>query len=62
MELSNQERKAQGKEVLPIDTGLIKALEKGIPDCCGVAVGFDRLMLLRHQTEEIRDVSCFFIR
>lgn len=34
---------------LPMDTNFLEALEQGLPDCCGVAVGFDRLMMLRHQ-------------
>lgn len=47
-----------GKEALPIDEHFLKALEKGLPDCCGVAVGFDRLMMLRHQ-RNIADVIPF---
>lgn len=53
---SNTIREKLGKDTLPIDEGFIKALEKGLPDCCGVAVGFDRLMMLRHQKEDIADV------
>lgn len=37
-----------GKTELPIDEHFLKALEKGLPECCGVAVGFDRLMMMRH--------------
>lgn len=62
MRVANQERENLGKKTLPIDWDFIHALEQGLPDCCGVAVGFDRLMMLRHQVKEIRDVSCFFIR
>ena len=58
---TNKEREKYGKRALPIDEKFIDALEQGIPDCCGVAVGFDRLMMLRHQLEEIRNASCFFI-
>jgi elongation factor P--(R)-beta-lysine ligase len=58
---ANQERKCLGKQVLPVDKDFIQAFEVGLPDCCGVAVGFDRLMMLRHHLEEIRDVSCFFV-
>jgi elongation factor P--(R)-beta-lysine ligase len=56
---ANQARLLLGKEALPIDEHLLKALEKGLPECCGVAVGFDRLMMLRHQATEIRDVIPF---
>jgi lysyl-tRNA synthetase class 2 len=41
---------------LPIDTHFIQALKKGLPPCCGVAVGFDRLLMLMLQTEKIQDV------
>ncbi len=58
---ANQERKRLGKQLLPIDEEFVQALEQGLPDCCGVAVGFDRLMMLRHQLEEIREASCIFI-
>jgi lysyl-tRNA synthetase class 2 len=47
------------KEALPIDHHFLSALEKGLPDCCGVAVGFDRLMMLRHQASSISDVIPF---
>lgn len=44
---SNKKRVSHGKSELPIDTFFLEALGK-LPDCCGVAVGFDRLMMLRH--------------
>jgi elongation factor P--(R)-beta-lysine ligase len=56
---ANQQRLKLGKTALPIDENFLKALEKGMPDCCGVAVGFDRLMMLRHQTDKISDVLPF---
>lgn len=56
---SNQERLNLGKEALPIDENFLSALEKGLPDCCGVAVGFDRLMMLRHHTDNLSDVISF---
>lgn len=58
-EEANVERLKLGKETLPIDENFLAALEKGLPDCCGVAVGFDRLMMLRHQTKNIADVIPF---
>lgn len=53
---TNNIREKLGKETLPIDEAFIKALEKGLPDCCGVSVGFDRLMMLRHNVEDIAAV------
>lgn len=40
----NQKRLALGKGELPIDEEFLSALDF-LPECCGVAVGFDRLML-----------------
>lgn len=56
---SNAARKTLGKDVLPIDENFLQALELGLPESCGVAVGFDRLMMLRHQTSQIADVIPF---
>lgn len=56
---ANIDRKKMGKNTLPIDENFLQALEKGIPDCCGVAVGFDRLMMLRHNAAHIKDVIPF---
>lgn len=58
-EKENAQRSALGKKSLPIDERFLKALEKGLPDSCGVAVGFDRLMLLRHQKTHLDDVLPF---
>lgn len=53
---ANAMRQALGKEPLPIDEAFLDALAQGLPDCCGVAVGFDRLMMLRHEGASIADV------
>ena len=53
---ANQTRLSLGKDFLPIDENFLEALEKGLPDCCGVAVGFDRLMMLRQQQIDIAEV------
>ena len=53
---ANALRLAFGKEPLPIDENFLQALEKGLPDCCGVAVGFDRLLMLRQGQKEIAHV------
>jgi lysyl-tRNA synthetase class 2 len=59
LEASNAARKSAGKPELKMDEHFITALEQGLPDCCGVAVGFDRLMLLRHGKANLKDVLPF---
>ncbi len=56
---ANLARSAAGKKTLKIDENFLQALEQGIPDCCGVAVGFDRLLLLRHHKTNLRDILPF---
>lgn len=56
---ANEARIKLKKKALPIDESFLKALERGLPDCCGVAVGFDRLMMLRHKKSYISDVIPF---
>jgi elongation factor P--(R)-beta-lysine ligase len=53
---ANQMRLSLGKKSLPIDEHFLQALEAGLPDSCGVAVGFDRLMMLHCKTDQLSDV------
>jgi lysyl-tRNA synthetase class 2 len=53
---SNRARLKAGKEALKIDEKLLEALESGLPDCCGVAVGFDRLLMLKHQEKDLKNI------
>ncbi|MCK4934817.1 MAG: EF-P lysine aminoacylase GenX, partial [Simkaniaceae bacterium] len=50
------ERQKLGKPPLPRDLNFLQALEKGLPECFGVAVGFDRLMMLRLNQSDITNV------
>lgn len=52
-------RKADGVEPVPMDENLLAALESGIPDCSGVALGIDRLLMRLTGTTHIRDVLAF---
>ncbi len=55
----NRERARRGKPLLPLDENFLAALETGLPDCCGVAVGFDRLLMLQQKKTSINEVLPF---
>ncbi|MDI3259996.1 MAG: EF-P lysine aminoacylase EpmA [Sinobacteraceae bacterium] len=58
--LAQQEtRRAQGREVPPYDERLIEALDAGLPDCAGVALGVDRLLMLLLDLPELADTLAF---
>lgn len=59
-ESDNNARRSQGLPVLPIDMHLIAALEAGMPDCSGVALGFDRLVMLMLNQPHIKEVQSFY--
>ncbi len=52
----NETRKAKGKAPYPIDEPFLQALESNFPDCCGVAVGIDRLIMLAEKASSIADI------
>lgn len=58
-EQDNQQRKQQNKAAMPIDENLLSAMEIGLPQCSGVALGLDRLMMLLSSTKQIKDVQSF---
>ncbi|MDQ7089144.1 MAG: EF-P lysine aminoacylase EpmA [Methylococcales bacterium] len=41
------------------DLNFLAALEEGLPDCCGVAIGVDRLLMLLTEVTTIDDVLTF---
>ncbi len=43
-------------ERYPIDEGFLAALEFGLPDCAGIALGVDRLAMLAAHADRIEDV------
>lgn len=53
-EKENASRVLFRKEPYPLDESFLSALET-LPDCCGVSVGFDRLMLLRQRCDAISE-------
>jgi elongation factor P--(R)-beta-lysine ligase len=59
LEDTNRARLQAGKDSLKIDEHFLEALEQGLPDCCGVAVGFDRLMQLKHGLSTLTNILPF---
>ena len=55
----NEARIRRGRPVRPLDSNLIAALESGLPECAGVAMGFERLQMVHDKTDDIRNVLTF---
>ncbi len=58
-EAENRRRVQRGQAEMPVDTALIGALAHGLPDCSGVALGFDRLLMHAAGAASIDDVMPF---
>ncbi|TLM79212.1 EF-P lysine aminoacylase EpmA [Microbulbifer harenosus] len=58
-EADHRFREAQGKPVYPFEERLVQALEAGLPNCAGVALGFDRLLMLACGARRIDEVIAF---
>lgn len=58
-EQDNRKRKSEGLSEQPIDKNLIAALEHGLPDCAGVAIGIDRLLMIALNKTTIDEVIAF---
>lgn len=52
-------RDAQQRVVPPMDVHLLSALQAGLPDCAGVALGLDRLLMLRLGLPELAAAISF---
>jgi lysyl-tRNA synthetase class 2 len=57
----NAARRAQGLPQMPIDEPLLAALEAGLPACSGVALGFDRAVMIAVGARRIDEVMSFTI-
>lgn len=55
----NRRRRADGKDALPERSRLLCAMEAGLPECTGVALGFDRLLMVLCQAASIDEVIAF---
>lgn len=60
-EQDNAKREVQGLPVKPIDGNFIAALNHGLPQCSGVALGIDRLVMLALDVGNISEVQSFSI-
>ncbi len=55
----NRERNRLGLPPSPVDERLLTALEHGLPNCCGVALGLDRTLMVALGVDRIDDVCSF---
>ena len=55
----NVRRRERGQPELAADEFLLQAMEEGLPDCSGVALGLDRLLMLASGESDIRRVLTF---
>ncbi len=58
-EFNNQRRSDQNHDVLPGAPLMMEAMRHGLPDCSGVALGFDRLVMLAQGATSIHQVIPF---
>ncbi|MGA8118505.1 elongation factor P--(R)-beta-lysine ligase [Rouxiella badensis] len=58
-EQDNRKRAARGLPQHPIDNNLLDALKHGMPECSGVALGVDRLIMIALGADSIADVLAF---
>lgn len=52
-------RKSRGQVLRSLDSDFLDAIDSGLPACAGVAVGFDRLLMIHAGKTDIRDVQTF---
>jgi elongation factor P--(R)-beta-lysine ligase len=55
----NRRRREAGRLEVPMDEALLAALASGLPDCAGVALGVDRLLMVLTGCERIEQVLAF---
>ena len=54
-------RRERGLAAAPLDEHLLAALARGMPDCAGVALGFDRLVAISLAAPRLADAMAFTI-
>ncbi len=55
----NKRRQHQSMAEMPIDNNLLAAMKSGMPECSGVALGFDRIVMLALNKPNIQAVQSF---
>ncbi len=59
-EADNSERQARGKPAMPVDEAFLLSMQAGLPDCAGVAIGVDRLLMaLLPEVKSLQQVLSF---
>ena len=58
----DRERSASGKIGHPVDWGFIEALEKGLPESTGIAIGVERLGMIFTNSKDIEDLKLISIK
>lgn len=56
---NNLLRQQDGRSALPEESRLLAAMEHGLPPCSGVALGFDRIVMLAASASSVGDVLAF---
>jgi lysyl-tRNA synthetase class 2 len=59
IEVVNSSRVQDGRRALPLPECLLAAIEHGLPDCAGCALGFDRIVMLALGAQSLKEVTSF---
>lgn len=62
IDAENTRRTALGKSPYPVDEAFLAALDSGLPNCAGNALGVDRLVMLIGGLPTLLETRCFGVR